>query len=355
LDEASGRYRAKSKMVRGTRRDAEAELRRILRSRDTGEYVAPSKLRVGDFLDRWLNTVESKVSKRTSSDYRYMLDRYARPIIGPRRLQRLSPLDVQEMISELNEKRLSPRTVQMAHRILKQALKQAVVWRLLVVNPAEGVELPRGRRQERRALSQKEVKAFREAARKDRWAVLFDFALATGMRPSEYCGLRWQDVDLEKGLASVNQVLARRRGAWEFTVPKTKRSRRTIPLPAELIAALREHRRAQAAQALRKGPAYARAFDLVFATPVGQPLSDRNLVQRHFKRILEEAKLPDSIRLYDLRHTTCTLMLAAGLQVKVVSERLGHSSAAMTLDVYGHVLPGQQEEATATLGELLFR
>ena len=115
-----------------------------------------------------------------------------------------------------------------------------------------------------------------------------------------------------------------------------------------------EHGRTQAEAALKLGPAYNRELDLVFANEVGEPLDRRNLVQQHFKKIVKEAGLPVSLRLYDLRHTCCTLLLATGVNVKVVDERLGHASAAMTLNVYGHVLPGRQEEATRKLERALF-
>ena len=206
-----------------------------------------------------------------------------------------------------------------------------------------------------RALSRDEVSRFRRAAKSNRWAVLFDFALATGMRPSEYLGLAWRDVDLDTGTATVRQALARiRSGWWELKDTKTRSSRRMIPLPGSLVAALREHRRNQAENMLKTGPAYARDLDLVFANQLGQPLDSLNLARRQFKPILESAGLPKGLRLYDLRHTCCSLALQAGIPVRVAAERLGHASAVMTLDVYAHVLLGDQERATAKLGEVLF-
>ena len=356
-DESSGRYRAKSKTIHGTRRDAERELRRIQRSRDTGEYVEPSQMTLDAYLDNWLESAaRPKVATRTYEDYRYMLKRYVRPILGARRLDSLRPLDVQKLIGELEGRGLSPRTVRIAHGILKSALAQAVRWQMLARNPAADADLPKGQKTEMSALSRDEVARFRKAAKGSRRAVLFDFALATGMRPSEYLGLAWRDVDLEAGTATVRRALARiriRRG-WELKDTKTRSSRRTIPLPGSLVAALREHRRDQAENMLKIGPAYARDLDLVFANEVGQPLDSLSLARGQFKPILEAAGLSKEIRLYDLRHTCCSLALQAGIPVRVVAERLGHASAAMTLDVYAHVLPGDQERATAKLGEVLF-
>ena len=354
-DEKTGRPRAKSKTIKGTRRDAERELRKVLRSRDTGDYVEPSKVTLDAYLNDWLeNAARPKVATRTYEDYAYMLERYVRPLLGARRLDSLRPLDIQGLIGQLVEQGLSPRTVRIAHGILRGALTQAVKWQMLARNPAVNVDLPKGQKTEMRALSRDDVSRFRNAAKGSQRAVLFDFALATGMRPSEYLALAWRDVDLKAGTARVRRALARIRGGWELKDTKTKSSRRTIPLPGSLVTALRDHRRAQAKLVLKAGPAYSRDLDLVFATKVGQPLDRVSLSRCQFKPVLEEAGLSKEIRLYDLRHTCCSLALQAGIPVRVVADRLGHASAAMTLDVYAHVLPGDQEQATAKLGEVLF-
>ncbi len=353
--DASGKRKYSAKTVHGTKKAAQRYLNSVLRSRDLGQYVEPSRITLDAYLDQWLETAaKPKVATRTHEDYRYMLDRYVRPILGARRLDSLRPLDAQKLIGELEERGLSPRTVRIAHGIFKSALAQAVRWQMLARNPAADVDLPKGRKTEMQALSKDEVARFRKAAKGSRRAVLFDFALATGMRPSEYLALAWRDVDLEAGTVTVRRALASTHGGWELKDTKTRSSRRTIPLPASLISALREHRRAQAKLMLKAGPAYARKLDLVFATEVGQPLDRISLGRCHFKPILKAAELPTEIRLYDLRHTCCSLALQAGIPVRVVAERLGHASAAMTLDVYGHVLPGDQERATAKLGEVLF-
>ena len=175
------------------------------------------------------------------------------------------------------------------------------------------------------------------------------------MRPEEYLGLQWKDVELEKGTVTVQRTLVWRRkgGGWYFSEPKTARSRRTIPLPVSLVQRMREHRRKQAEQRLKASPKY-HNNDLVFATAEGSPLMPRNLLSRHFKPTLKRAELPNSIRLYDLRHSCATLLLAAGENPKVVSERLGHAGITMTLDVYSHVLPSMQQAAAERLERLLF-
>lgn len=145
----------------------------------------------------------------------------------------------------------------------------------------------------------------------------------------------------------------RKGGGWYFGEPKTSRSRRTLPLPMSLVSALIEHRRKQGESRLKKGADY-QNNDLVFATSEGTPILLRNLVRRHFRPVITRAKLSESFRLYDLRHSCATLLLSAGENPKVVSERLGHASIVLTLDTYSHVLPSMQQAATEKLEKILY-
>jgi integrase len=204
-----------------------------------------------------------------------------------------------------------------------------------------------------KCLSVKQAKDFLKFARRDKYGVLFELALITGMRPEEYLGLQWCDVDLPKRTVSIQRTLVWRRQkvGWYFGEAKTDKSRRTIPLTEKLVKDLSKHRRKQNEKRLKIGSKWTN-HDLVFPSDLGTPLSVRNLDRRHFKKILIAAGLPD-IRLYDLRHTCATLLLAVGENPKVVSERLGHSSIVLTLDCYSHVLPTMQEGATLKLAGIL--
>ncbi|MDQ3651106.1 MAG: site-specific integrase [Acidobacteriota bacterium] len=344
------------KQIKGTKSDAQTYLNDILHAQDTGTFVQPIALTLNEYLTKWLATAaRPRVSERTHEGYAYLLNRHIQPELGQRKLPDVRPLHIQKLYADMQECGLSARTVRYLHAVLSSALKQAVRWGMLARNPAELVDLPRQARKEMQALSPKDATEFLKAAAEDRWGVLFAFALATGMRPEEYLGLQWKDVDLERGVVIVRRALIWRStgGGWYFGEPKTARSRRSIPLPASTLRALTEHRRQQAAERLKAGAAY-QQNDLVFATPEGGPLASRNLKRRHFRPILERAKLPKDFRLYDLRHSCATLLLAAGEHPKVVSERLGHASITLTLDVYSHVLPTMQEAASQKLESLLY-
>lgn len=344
------------KQIRGTKSDAQTYLNDVLHAQDTGTFVQPVALTLNEYLTKWLATAaRPRVSERTHEGYTYLLNQHIQPEIGRRKLPDVRPLHIQKLYADMQERGLSARTVRYLHAVLSSALKQAVRWGMLARNPAELVNLPRQVRKEMQALSPKEATEFLKAAVEDRWGVLFAFALATGMRPEEYLGLQWKDVDLAHGIVTVRRALIWRStgGGWYFGEPKTARSRRSIPLPASTLRAITEHRRQQAAERLKAGAAY-QQNDLVFATPEGGPLAPRNLKRRHFRPILERAKLPTDFRLYDLRHSCATLLLAAGEHPKVVSERLGHAGITLTLDVYSHVLPTMQEAASQKLEMMLY-
>jgi integrase len=174
------------------------------------------------------------------------------------------------------------------------------------------------------------------------------------MRPGEVQALRWQDCDLNKGKITVQQSLVVLKGGkWEISEPKTRQSRRTIPLPRSIAVELRAHRGAQASYRLETKAKY-RDLDLVFASRTGAPINSQNLANRTLKPILKAAGLPKKFRWYDCRHTCATLLMAAGENPKVVSERLGHATVAFTLDRYAHVMPGMQESASEHLERILY-
>ena len=351
-----GKTRYLNKTVHGSRKDAQSYANEIERRRDIGTLIEPGRMELNTYLDEWLeNAAKPKVSERSYADYRDLLKRYVRDPLGHYRLDQLTPLAIQRLYTSMLERGLSARTVRYTHTVLSAALKQAVRWRILPQNPAEYVELPHTTHREMRALSQEEATRFLNGAKTDRFGLLFAFAMATGMRPEEYLGLKWSDVDLKAGTVRVQRVLRRSRDNWQswtLAEPKTPKSRRTIPLPNTITVELSHHKARQAEERFQAGGTW-HDHGLVFAAPNGMPLN-LELVTQHFKSILKKAGLPTSIRLYDLRHTCATLLLMAGEHPKVVAERLGHATVTMTLDVYSHVLPTMQKAATDKLEAMLF-
>jgi integrase len=354
-DATTGKRRYRNVNFHGTKTAAQTRLNSLLRDASLGLLVEPARTRLGEYLDQWLEgAAKVRVRPRTLQGYKELLGRYIRPDLGKERLSKLTPLQIQRTYAGMLDNGLSAKTVRHAHGVLRAALNQAVKWRLLVVNPALVVELPKTRKKEMQALSPEQATRFLAHAANDRLGALFSLALTTGMRPGEYLGLQWKDIDLKKGAVVVRRTLVPQSdGGWEFAEPKTAQSARTIPLPQSVTCALIEHRKEQAEEKLKAGQKY-EDHDLVFAGPKGHAIQLRNLVNRHFKPILKQAKLPGTLRLYDLRHSCATLLLAQGEHPKVVSERLGHASITLTLDTYSHVLPTMQQQAADRLEAVLF-
>jgi len=352
-DESTGKRVTYNKTVRGTKKDADKFLTGILRQIDLGEFVEPSTITVNGFLDKWFDTMGSRVTAQTLRSYRYLAANHIRPVIGNRKMSSIHAWDIQQVYAEVEKKDLSACTVRHVYNVLTGAFSQAVKWRMLKSNPVKLAELPKETRKEMRPLWPEEAARFLKAAESNGFYALFALALTSGMRPSEYLGLKWEDVDIERGVVTVKRTMQSKiGGGWEFGDTKTPKSKRSIPLPQSTIKALSDHRRKQLEERMRRGGLY-RNHDLVFANGDGDP-STLDRVRRQFQAVLKAADLPSTIRVYDLRHTCATLLLAAGENPKVISERLGHSSVKMTLDVYSHVLPTMQQGAAEKLEKACF-
>jgi integrase len=226
----------------------------------------------------------------------------------------------------------STTTVRHVHAVVHRALDSAMRLGLVQRNVSELVDPPRMRHHEIRVLTPAQVRTLLEAARGQRLETLFILALATGMRQGELLALRWEDVDLDNATANVRATLQQVSGqGFAFASPKTKRSRRKVVLPAAAVEALRQHRVRQAEERLQLGPAW-EDLGLVFANQVGRPLDGGHVLRRELHPLLTKAGLP-LMRFHDLRHTAATLLLGQGVNPKVVSELLGHSQVAITLEI----------------------
>src|SRR5258708_3926403 len=344
-DRETSKRKYHNRTIYGPLRQAQAYLTRRLHERDLCRGVEGVQVTVDEFLDHWLKTAaKPKLREKTYRDYEAMLRRYIRPQVGPKIMSVLSPLDIQGAYQQMIDRGLADRTIRYVHAILRSALRQAIRWQLLLNDPTQGVQLPRQQNREMCVLATEQARAFLRIAVPTTYGPTFAMALTTGMRPSEYLALCWQDVDWDHGTVSVVRTLQRNEGQWRFAETKRVRSRRVVKLQTWLLNLLKKMRR----EATGEGEFDRPSPDLIFTTPRGEPITEDYLVKKHFKPILRQAGLPD-IRLYDLRHTAATLALTVGIPPKVVSEQLGHASAAFTLDTYSHVLPHMQEEAAAKM------
>jgi integrase len=353
--DSEGKRQYLNKTVKGNKKDAQIILNSLLREVDLGLFTEARSQTVDEYLNFWLETIaKPRLQYRTFRDYEDLMRLYVRPTLSRIRLTELKPAHIQKLYGDMQNRGLSARRVRYTHAVLSSALKKAVELEILPRNVAKLVQLPKQIRKEMDVLNQEESIRFLHALEGERFEMMFSFALATGMRVQEYLGLQWKDINFERGTSVVQRAVVRHRagGGWHFSQPKTSKSRRTIPLPQSILLDLKSYKIQQSESRLQLGSGW-QSNDLV-PSEIGTPLNPPN-VTRHFKRILRKAKLRTSIRLYDLRHTTATLLLQADVNPKVVSERLGHSTVTLTLDVYSHVLPTMQKDATDQLEQMIFR
>jgi integrase len=323
-----------------TKREAEAARVEVLSRLARGEHVEPSKLTFGDFLlDRWLPTRASQLAPSTLESYSGNVRHHIVPGVGSASLQGLSADVLTRFYGDRLASGLSARTVRYLHSICHKALADALSWGLVVRNVADAASPPSNKAAKPpppKTWTASELRALLAATAETRMHPLWRTLASTGARRGEALRMTWGDLDLE---------------AATVAIPVTKSGRgRQVALDGDTVAILREHRKRQVGERLAWGPAY-RAGDYVFTREDGKPYAP-DYVTRAFREAVARTDVP-RIRLHDLRHTWASLALQAGVNPKVVSERLGHATVSFTLDTYSHVMPGLQEDAAAKVAALI--
>lgn len=350
-----------------TKREAEAALEEARSNSATG-YVAPRKLSLESYLlERWLP--RTRTSEKTRRDREVHAKAYVIPRLGGIRLIDVTGAMLTEMYDDLavNGRTtkpdpdlgwgLSPTTIRRIHVLLNKAFNDAVRWGLLQRNPCRRADPPSTTEVKARAFAARtiytwdQLRTMLDAARQDRLHALWHLLVSTGMRRCEVAALRWDHVDLDNMMLSVVRCAVESAGeVHERDLPKSSSSRRAIELDPRDVDVLRKHRAQQDQERASVGASW-NDTDHVFTSPVGARLYPPDIT-RWFHQLTDQAGLP-RIRVHDLRHTNATHLIKAGVPVKVVTERLGHSTTAYTQDAYQHVMPGMQREAAATFHDQL--
>lgn len=353
-DPLTGKRRQVSRTVRGRKRHAEALAASLISQHELGIDAPRGRQSVGDFLRHWLREyAKPSTAPKTFRRYEEIVRLHLIPVIGSLSLSKLRPSHIQGVHRRVAEKGLSTRTALHCHRVLKEALQHAVRWQLLSRNPADAVDAPRPQRYEIAATGPEDLKRLLDAADQTRYGPLVTVALLTGLRTGELLGLRWQDVDFDNAVLRVQQTCQWLSGeGFIFRQPKSHRSTRPVALSPDTVETLRGCRVSYLEERLAAGTAY-EDNDLVFADALGRPFHPHT-VWDGWRRIVKAANLP-RLRFHDLRHAHASLLMAQGVHPKIVSERLGHSSVSITLDIYSHVAPNLQADAAAGLDALLKR
>jgi integrase len=329
-----------------TKKAVQDELDRLKNENREGTLLDPCKWTMGELLERWLeDDVRTRHRLTTLRRSRGVVKSHLRPHLGAVPLTKLKPSHIVGMLSSMERAGHSAATRQTAVNKLRAALRVAVDWNLIPKNPCGRALSPRASTGEIQTLDAGQVGKLLKQTEGDRLHALYVVAVTTGLRWGELCGLKWSDLDLKAGTLSVQRIIGENSGTLYVGEPKTAKSKRLVELPAMAVDALHAHRR----RMLVEGHA---GKEWVFVGSRGNWLCRRHVHRESFKPALKAAGLP-AVKFHALRHSAATMMLAAGVHPKVVSERLGHANIGITLDVYSHVLPGMQREAAAKLDALL--
>lgn len=366
----TGKYEKYQETFQGSKRDADKRLAELIVLLEKGHTINPEKITVGEFLDKWLNDYgKSNLSERTLYDYTYIVNTHIKLELGHIVLQKLQPIHLRDFYSKLlregrkdNKKTvgrgLSAAYVRKIHVVIHEALKHAVKWELTHRNAADAVDPPKAEREEAVPLTEQDVARLAEVLRNTYLYVPACIAVSTGLRLGEVLGLKWSDVDLKKGVITVREAQKLRREGYgkgsirysiDYGKPKGKKGSGVIDIPATLAALLKRHRRQQKAERLSCGKLY-QDNDLVCCCPDGSPINNSTFSSR-FSSIAKKAGLMATF--HTLRHTHASLLLAAGVNLKVVQERLRHANISTTGDIYAHLYPDAQKEAASKIDDVL--
>lgn len=352
MPDSTGKRRQRWHSFKGTKREAQRECARLISELDKGTAVEPSRITVAAFLERWIEHMQGQVSPRSHERYAEIARKNIAPLLGGTALTKLRPEQIsQAYATALASGRrdgsggLSARTVNHMHRVLREALQQALRWQMLARNPADAAPPPKVERKQMSVLDTDATIELIEAARPYRIFVPILLGALCGLRRGEIAALRWRSVNLATGQLTVCASIEQTRAGCREKETKSGRAR-TVALPATLIEELRAHRANQAQELLLLGIRLTDDHYVVMQAD-GTSLQP-NTLTRVFTDFIQARGLK-RVRFHDLRHSHATHMLAAGIHPKIASERLGHSKVGITLDLYSHVMPGMQAEAAAAV------
>jgi integrase len=337
------------------KREAEAECRRLISAMEGGTSIDATKETIATFFERWIEHMQGQVAPRSHERYAEIARKNLAPLLGGLQLAKLKPEHISAAYAKAltsghrkTGRGLSPRTVTHMHRVLRQALQQAVLWTAIPRNPADLVKPPRVERKQMMVLDVADAADVIEDARSYSNFVPIVLAMLCGMRRGEIAAIRWRSLDLDAGQLAVVASIEQTKAGCREKDAKSGRCR-TIALPALVVTELRRHRIEQAQAMLSIGVRVTAEHHVVMqadATPL-QPNSITHSVSTFMK------KRGSKVRLHGMRHSHATHMLAAGVHPKIASERLGHSKVGITLDLYSHVLPGMQEGAASQVDAMI--
>src|SRR5262249_46149021 len=350
-DPETGKRRRKWHSFNGTKRAAQIECSRLISEISGGAYIEPARITVAQFLDPWVEDVKARVTPKTNERYSEIVRKNINPLLGAVILTKLRPMQISDAYAKaLSTGRrdgrggLAPSTVRYMHVALKAAMHQAVRWQMLARNPADAVDPPKIERSAMKTYDFAQTADLIGATRGTRMTITVILAVLCGLRRGEIAALRWRNINLDVAQLAVTESAEQTGAGVRYKKPKSGKGR-TVALSARVVNELRSHRIQQAEELLKLGVALT-GDTFVVAQADGSPLQPRIITHQWHLQLAKNKTLP-RIRFHDLRHAHTTHLLSSGVHPKIASERLGHSTVGITMDLYSHVMPGMQEDAAA--------
>lgn len=363
FDADGRRIRHRRTITAANDREAETQLAMFIAEIEGGGYYEPSRLRFGEFARKWLKEyAEPNLAPKTVFRYRDMIEQRIIPALGHLVMDKIKPLHIVEFENSLRQDGtrldgtpggLSERTILHHHRLLSIMFNTAVNWGILKDSPMHRVQAPRVRKKKVPSFNEEETAAMLKALEQEplKYRVLIHLALTTGLRRGELLGLEWSDIDFEEGTLEVNRASQSLPGLGTFTKePKTEESQRKVSLPASTLQLLKEYRREWLEHRMKVGDLW-QGSNRLWTTWDGRPVHAQT-PSKWFTKFLERHGLPH-MPFHGLRHTSATLLIRQGIDVRAVSSRLGHSRTSTTLDVYVHELRSADRAAAEVMDAIL--
>ncbi|WHX68241.1 site-specific integrase [Peribacillus frigoritolerans] len=344
-DLITGKRRQKTKGGFPRQKDADAALRKILNELDANRYLEPSKESFSSYMEFWFTShYQKRIKETTASSRKYLMDKHLireNPFAN-KPLSKITTEDIDAFYNLKLDEEYSTSTIRKLHQLLNQAFGQAVKWKKISFNPVINADPPSVKKEEMKIWSFDEIDSFLNHCKGERHYLTFLLAIYTGMRKGELLGLKWSDIDFGKKSIRIQRSLSHiPNKGYRLSTPKTKKSKRQVPIPDFLVKELKAHKERQETQRKRLGEQY-QDQDLVICTEIGTLQDPRNVL-RVMKRISKAANVT-SIRFHDIRHTHASILISEGVDIVKVAARLGHSDPTITLKNYAHLIPNQDDE-----------
>lgn len=350
-DPTTGKRDRRYRTVKGTKKQAEAALRKLLDDLEQFNVTSASAIKLSVWMDNWLTNYLPNIEATTRAGYKEKIETYINPYLGNTPLKALKTDNIQAWINMLNQRGLGPKTIRNAYNNLNAALKKAVVLRMLPYNPCEGTALPKLKRYQAKVYNSQDIQKALKATYGTTMFLPVVLASLVGLRRGEVCALKWENIDFaaEKIHVCENRVHGEKEVIEK--APKSEAGNRTIPMSKEVVNILSAAKLQYYNDAAEYGPGF-RDLGYVFHNENGTPYHPDSLTAK-WRRFLQRSNLP-YIRFHDLRHSNATVLIAAGVNPKVVQQWLGHSDISITLNTYTHVLPSMEQEAVDALDRVIF-